>query len=113
MPQTSLVSQQLDNMSKLPHFVSEQEEAEFWATHDSTEYLDDTEPVDVTFIDARPSDEQISLRLDAHVIEELKDVAFNPLSTSLCEGEEHHVPLPRRDGPGRWALIHSPAREKA
>jgi len=62
-------------MSKLPRFVSEQEEAEFWATHDSTEYLDDTEPVDVMFVDGRPSEKQISLRLDAHVIEELEDVA--------------------------------------
>jgi predicted DNA binding CopG/RHH family protein len=62
-------------MSKLPRFVSEQEEAEFWATHDSTEYLDDSEPVDVTFIDARPSEKQVSLRLDAYVIEELKTVA--------------------------------------
>jgi predicted DNA binding CopG/RHH family protein len=62
-------------MSKLPRFVSEQEEAEFWATHDSIEYLDDTEPVDVTFVDARPSERQISLRLDAYVFEELKAVA--------------------------------------
>jgi predicted DNA binding CopG/RHH family protein len=62
-------------MSKLPSFISEQEEAEFWATHDSTEYLDDTEPVDVMFVDARPSEKQISLRLDAYVIEELKAVA--------------------------------------
>jgi len=62
-------------MSKLPQFASEQEEAEFWATHDSTEYLDDTEPVDVTFVDARPPKKQISLRLDADVIAELKAVA--------------------------------------
>ena len=62
-------------MSKLPRFASEQEEAEFWATHDSTEYLDDTEPVDVTFVDARPPKKQISLRLDADAIEELKAVA--------------------------------------
>ena len=49
-------------MSKLPRFVSEQEEAEFWATHDSIEYLDDTESVDVMFVDARPSEKQVSLR---------------------------------------------------
>ena len=62
-------------MSKLPRFVSEQEEAKFWATHDSIEYLDDTESVDVMFVDARPSEKQISLRLDAYVFEELKAVA--------------------------------------
>lgn len=62
-------------MSKIPRFANEQEEAEFWATHNSTKYLDDTEPVDVTFVDARPSKKQISLRLDANTIEELKAVA--------------------------------------
>lgn len=62
-------------MSKLPRFVSEQEEAEFWATHDSTEYLDDTEPVDVMFVDARPSEKQIPLHLDAYLIDEVKAVA--------------------------------------
>jgi predicted DNA binding CopG/RHH family protein len=62
-------------MSKLPHFASEQEEAEFWATHDSTEYLDETEPVDVAFVDTRPSEKQISLHLDAYLIDELKAVA--------------------------------------
>jgi predicted DNA binding CopG/RHH family protein len=62
-------------MSKLPRFVSEQEEAEFWASHDSTEYLNDTEPVSVTFVDARPPKKQISLRLDTDAIEELKAVA--------------------------------------
>ena len=62
-------------MSKLPRFASEQEEAEFWASHDSIKYLDDTEPVDVTFVDARPPKKQISLRLDTDAIEELKAVA--------------------------------------
>lgn len=62
-------------MSKLPQFASEQEEAEFWATHNSTQYLDDTEPVDVTFVDVRPPKKQISLRLDADTIDKLKAVA--------------------------------------
>jgi predicted DNA binding CopG/RHH family protein len=62
-------------MPKLPEFKSEQEEAEFWATHDSTEFLDNTEPVDVTFVDARPPKKQISLRLDAETIDALKVVA--------------------------------------
>jgi predicted DNA binding CopG/RHH family protein len=32
-------------MAKIPKFKSEQEEREFWDTHDFTDYLDDTEPV--------------------------------------------------------------------
>ena len=62
-------------MSTIPKFANEQEEAEFWATHDATEFLDKTTPVDVTFVDARPRKTQISLRLDPQTIEGLKAVA--------------------------------------
>jgi predicted DNA binding CopG/RHH family protein len=62
-------------MRKIPQFASEQEEAEFWATHDATEFLDETEPVNTTFVDARPPKKQISLRLDPEVIEQLKVIA--------------------------------------
>ncbi len=48
---------------ELPKFATEQEEADFWDTHDSTEYLGVTEPVAVTFVDVRPPEQQISLRL--------------------------------------------------
>jgi predicted DNA binding CopG/RHH family protein len=62
-------------MSKIPKFTNEQEEAEFWATRDSTEFLDDTEAVDVTFVDSRPPKKQIALRLDGETIDALKAVA--------------------------------------
>ncbi len=60
---------------KIPQFQTEQEEAEFWESHDSTEFLDETETVEVTFVDERPSMKQISLRLDPSVINQLKSVA--------------------------------------
>ena len=59
-------------MKELPHFADEKAEAEFWATHDSTEYLDNTEPVDVTFVDARVPKKLISVRFDNETIESLK-----------------------------------------
>ena len=62
-------------MKELPHFADEKAEAEFWATHDSTEYLDNTEPVDVTFVDARVPKKLISVRFDNETIESLKTVA--------------------------------------
>jgi predicted DNA binding CopG/RHH family protein len=62
-------------MPKLPEFASEQEEAEFWATHDSAEFLDSTEETDVVFEDARPRKTQICLRLDAEAIGKLKVIA--------------------------------------
>lgn len=62
-------------MTKLPQFTSEQEEAAFWDTHDSTEFLEDTTPVDVTFVDARPAKKLISLRLEPAAIDRLKAIA--------------------------------------
>lgn len=59
----------------IPEFKSEQEEAEFWDTHDSTDYLEQTEAVEVSFVDARPPKKSISLRIDAETIDTLKDVA--------------------------------------
>ncbi len=62
-------------MPKIPQFTSEQEEAEFWATHDATEFLDETTLVDEVFVDARPPKKQISLRMDPDVIDTLKGIA--------------------------------------
>ena len=60
---------------KIPQFKTEQEEAEFWDSHNSIDFLDETESVKVTFVDARPAMKQISLRLDAAVIDQLKSLA--------------------------------------
>ena len=62
-------------MHKLPKFDSDKEEAEFWSSHDATDFLDETEPVEMTFRDARPPKKQISLRLDTETIDSLKKVA--------------------------------------
>lgn len=60
---------------KIPQFKTEQEEAEFWDSHNSIDFLDETESVEVTFVDARPAMKQISLRLDPSVIDQLKSLA--------------------------------------
>ncbi len=62
-------------MKKISEFKTLQEEANFWDTHDSTDFLDETEAVNVTFVDARPAMKQISLRLDPSVIDQLKSLA--------------------------------------
>lgn len=62
-------------MNILPAFKNEYEEAEFWDSHDSTEFLADSEEVDVRFVDNRTSMKQISLRLDLSTINEIKQVA--------------------------------------
>ncbi len=60
-------------MKKIPKFKSEKQEAHFWATHDSTDYLRDTEEVDVKF--TRPKKKLVSLRLDEKTIKELKRIS--------------------------------------
>ncbi len=62
-------------MPDLPKFKNEQEEAEFWDTHDSTAFLAETDEVEMAFVDARPPKKQISLRLDPDAIDQLKSVA--------------------------------------
>ncbi len=62
-------------MAKTPKFASDQEEADFWDTHDSTNYMDDTVEIDAVIIDARPNKSPISLRLEPETIARLKEVA--------------------------------------
>ena len=58
-------------MAKIPKFHSEQEESDFWDTHDSTEYFNDLQEIDARFVDARAKT-MISLRLQPELIEQLK-----------------------------------------
>jgi predicted DNA binding CopG/RHH family protein len=62
-------------MAKIPAFANEQEEAEFWDTHDSTDFFEDTKEVDVHFSGPRPRKTLISLRLDQETIDRLKELA--------------------------------------
>jgi len=60
-------------MKKIPKFKTEKEEADFWAKHDSTDYLPETKEVKVKF--TRPKKKLVSLRLDEKTIKELKKLA--------------------------------------
>ncbi|MFZ3089708.1 MAG: CopG family antitoxin [Nitrospirota bacterium] len=60
-------------MKRIPKFKSEKEEADFWATHNSTDYLSETKEVKVKF--TRPKKKLVSLRLDEKTIKKLKNMA--------------------------------------
>jgi predicted DNA binding CopG/RHH family protein len=62
-------------MKKLPKFKSEEEEREFWASHDSTEYIDWEQASTVVMPKLKPSLKTISLRLPETMLEELKLLA--------------------------------------
>lgn len=60
---------------KVPRFQSEDEEREFWATHDSADYVDWSKARRVRFANLKPSTKTISLRLPESMLEELKLLA--------------------------------------
>ncbi|MCK9265254.1 MAG: BrnA antitoxin family protein [Deltaproteobacteria bacterium] len=63
-------------MSKrIPAFKNEDEEREFWDSHDSSDFIDWGKAEKVTFSNLKPSTRKISLRLPASMIEELKLLA--------------------------------------
>ena len=61
--------------NKIPKFKNEDEEREFWATHDATDYLDSFEPIDLQFPNLKPTTRTISIRLPESMINQLKNLA--------------------------------------
>jgi predicted DNA binding CopG/RHH family protein len=60
---------------RLPKFDSEAAEHEFWATHDSTDYLDWNKAKRTILPNLKPSSQTISLRLPKPMLERLKMLA--------------------------------------
>ena len=60
---------------RIPKFKNEDEEREFWATHDSTDYIDWSKGKKVVLSKLKPSIKTISLRLPESMLEELKLLA--------------------------------------
>ncbi len=75
----------MKKLKKIPHFKSEDEEREFWAAHDTTEYFDLSKPIKLDLSKLQPSTESISLRLPQMLLYNLKmlankkDVAYQAL----------------------------------
>ena len=59
--------------SRIPEFHSVEEEAEFWDTHDTTDFEDEFKPVKVRF--AKNLSEGITIRLDAETLAQLRTQA--------------------------------------
>jgi predicted DNA binding CopG/RHH family protein len=65
----------MSKLKKLPDFRSEDEERDFWATHDATDYVDFRRARRAVLPDLKPSVRTISLRLPEAMLEELKLLA--------------------------------------
>ena len=59
----------------LPRFRSEAQERRFWATHDSTNYLDWSQATRALFPNLKPSVKTISIRLPESLLAALKTLA--------------------------------------
>lgn len=64
----------------IPKFDSEDEEREFWATHDSTDYIDMSDAKRVEMPNLKPScpshpDKAVSITLPQSVVDDLKVLA--------------------------------------
>ncbi len=63
-------------LKKLPKFKNEDEEREFWATADSTDYIDwDNAMINPSFPNLKPSTKTISIRLTLSMLDRLKVLA--------------------------------------
>ncbi len=62
-------------LKKIPRFKSPEAEEKFWATHDSTDFIDYSR-VDIGFMpELKPSSRTISIRLPEPLIEAIKVLA--------------------------------------
>lgn len=60
----------------IPNFHSEEKERDFWATHDSTDYVDWSKAIkDPVFPNLKPSTQSISLRLPLYLLDRIKELA--------------------------------------
>ncbi len=62
-------------LKPIPVFHNEDEERKFWATADSTEYVDFDTPLEFDLSKLKPTTESISLRLPGHLLMRIKQIA--------------------------------------
>ena len=65
----------MKNLKPIPDFKTTEEEAEFWDTHDSTEYVDWSKSEKTIFPNLKFSTESISIRLPSPLLARLKELA--------------------------------------
>ncbi len=65
----------MKKLKKIPKFKNEEDERGFWATHDSTEYIDYSRAKKAIFPNLKPSTRTISVRLPESLLEHLKTLA--------------------------------------
>lgn len=66
----------MKKLKPIPYFKSEEDEAEFWATHDTIEYFDFSKAiVNPIFPNLKPSTKTITIRVPQSLLDSLKMIA--------------------------------------
>jgi predicted DNA binding CopG/RHH family protein len=65
----------MKKLKKIPTFKNEDKERDFWAIHDSTDYIDWSKAERAIFPNLKPSTESISLRLPKYLLARIKELA--------------------------------------
>lgn len=66
----------MSKIKKIPEFKNEDEEFDFWSSHDMTDYFDVNKAiVNATFPNLKPTTKLISIRMPVFTISELKSIA--------------------------------------
>lgn len=69
------VKSRFKKIKSIPRFKNEDEERDFWATHDATDYFDYFKPVELDLSELKPSTESISIRLPSYLLARIKELA--------------------------------------
>ena len=60
------------HLKPIPKFKTEAEEAKFWNSHDSTQYIDWLKAPRGVFPNLKPSSQSVSLRIPANILARIK-----------------------------------------
>lgn len=66
---------QKKKLKSIPRFKSEDEERDFWATHDSTDYFDYSRPIKMDFSRLKFTTRPVTVRLPLEVLSGLRRLA--------------------------------------
>ena len=75
----------------IPQFKNEDEEREFWATHDFTDYFDSSDRIELNFPNLKPSTQSVTVRLPKPLVRNLKllaneqDIPYQSLLKTLLD----------------------------
>lgn len=94
----------MKKLKSIPRFKNEDEEREFWAKHDTTEYFDTSKPIQLNLTKLKRSTKSVTVRLPEALIRTLKmlankqDVPYQSLLKMFLTEKVREVMLGKRIG---------------